>query len=152
MRGSPVWLASISRRAVLADKPLAVGLWSKQTIEESTALLKRALAGVGDETRERCFRMNITLCLHRALTPAEVNALPDWFHTAPALDLAGGPVEVLWETEEGWETTRPCHAPERMSLWPGDPLLWFPQDCGWCPPCQARRALENERLLAVREA
>jgi hypothetical protein len=88
--------------------------------------------------------MQVTMCLHRALTPEEVSQLPDYFHTDPATDLAGGPVAILRETVEGWPSTKPCHAPIKHKLDPRDPLLWFPIDCGECGPCQARAGLDAE--------
>ena len=108
MNGTPVWLCSISRRSTLVrDKPIATGLWTKQTIDESAALLRRLLGPVGNPARERLFRMNVTLCLHRALTAEEVAALPSYFHEDPAQDLAGGPIEILSESEPGLPSTMP---------------------------------------------
>ena len=123
---------------------MATGLWTKQTVDDSAALLRRLIGPAGNPARERLFRMNVTLCLHRACTPEEVGALPAWFHEQPATDLAGGPVEVLWESEAGAETTKPCHNPIRQSFGYVDPLLWLPLDCGQCPPCRARAALDGE--------
>lgn len=145
MRGTPVWLASLSRTSRLTGLPYATGLWTAEMRAEGERLLKEALAGVGDPTRERLFRMNVTLCLHRALTADEVAGLPTSFHQAPPVDLAGGPVEVLWETEEGTPSTRPCVAPHHIPL-PGlgsHPMLWLPGDCGACEPCRARAALDD---------
>jgi hypothetical protein len=146
MTGSPVWLASISRRSPLvAAKPISTQLWSPQTVAESERLLLRLLDGAGNPARERLFRMQITLCLHRALTPEEVAQLPDSFHAEPAVDLAGGPVAILRETEPGLPSTQPCERPRRQSLDPSDPLLWLPLDCGACSPCRARTALDEDR-------
>jgi hypothetical protein len=123
MNGTPVWLASLSRAsALVSNKPIATGLWSKQTIDDSAAMLRRLLGTAGNPQRERLFRMNITLCLHRALTPDEVGALPEYFHTDPATDLAGGPIEILWENEVGLPSTQPCHHPRRQDFGYGDPL------------------------------
>ena len=107
---------------------------------ESIDLLRRVLGPAGNPARERIFRMQVTLCIHRALTAEDVAALPAYFHTDPATDLAGGPVEIIYETEEGLLSTRPCHAPERIPLDRSNPLLWIPGDCGACPPCGARAA------------
>jgi hypothetical protein len=118
---------------------MAVPRWAPAVRFEAEAGLRAALDGVGDPTRERLFRMNVTLCLHRAATDAEVAGQPDWFLTHPACGLAGGPVEVLWENTPGADSTKPCRSPRKMVL-PGvkDPLLWIPQDCGRCKSCRAR--------------
>lgn len=146
MAGVPVYLASISKRSPLGmDKPISTQLWSPELRADAEGWLLRLLGPAGDRSRERLFRMQITLCLHRALTSAEVEALPPYFHTDPATDLAGGPVEILRETEAGWETTKPCHNPTRHRLDRRDPLLWFPVDCQRCGPCVARMALQRER-------
>lgn len=128
----------------MRGKSLSTQVWTPRTLAEAEATLLRVLAGAGDTRYERLFRMQITLCLHRALTADEISILPSYFHTDPAVDLAGGPVEILRETEPGWETTKPCHQPVRHSLDPRDPLLWFPLDCGDCPPCLARQALDDQ--------
>jgi hypothetical protein len=142
MNGQPVWLASISRRSKLhPGKPLATGLWSPQLRDESAALLRRLLGPAGNPARERLFRMNVTLCLHRACTDDEVAALPAYFHDDPPTGLAGGPIEVLWESEPGAATTRPCENPTRTFMGTTDPLLWVPLDCGACEPCRARAAI-----------
>jgi len=144
MQGSPVWLASVSRRSPLvSEKPISTQLWSAEMRAESEAHLLRLLGPAGNPKRERLFRMQVTMCLHRALTDDEVAGLPAYFHADPATDLAGGPVEILRETEAGWDTTKPCHQPHRHPLDPRDPLLWLPLDCGQCPPCQARAALDT---------
>lgn len=119
-------------------------------MDEAERWLLRLLGPAGDDSRERLFRMNVTLCLHRALTDEEVDQLPRSFHEAEPIDLAGGPVEILRETEEGLETTKPCHTPSKIALDPRDVLLWFPGDCGTCPPCLARAALQAERDEATR--
>lgn len=151
MRGRPVWLASISRRSRVTDRILATGLWEDRTRKESAALLRRLLGPAGDPRYERLFRMNVTMCLHRALAPDDLAQLPASFFEAEPIDLAGGPIEILEETEEGLETTKPCHDPERVSLDDTNPLLWFPVDCERCPPCLARLALGSARQL-TREA
>lgn len=143
MQGTPVWLCSISRESLVRRGRLATSLWSPQLMRHSIDLLRRVIGPAGNPARERVFRMQITTCLHRALSDAEIAGLPDWFHAAEAIDLGGGPVEILEETERGSESTRPCHAPERIPIDPSNPLLWFPGDCGRCPPCRARAAYGN---------
>jgi hypothetical protein len=143
MRGSPVWLASISRRPQGRREALSTQVWSPSTMQDSVDLLRRILGPAGNPDRERIFRMQVTLCIHRALTDAEVAALPDSFHAAEATDLAGGPVEILFETEDSGPSTRPCLNVKRLPLSRTDPLLWFPGDCGDCVPCLARRKLDR---------
>ena len=140
MDGVPVYLASLSRRTPGTGRIVPTGKWSPAWRERGAQLLRRAVAGLGDPTRERLFRMNATLCLHRALTDAELAVLPPWFHAAPAVDIAGGPVEILAETVPGRASTRPCERPARIPLDPRDPDLWIPRDCGACPPCLGRLA------------
>ncbi len=101
----------------------------------------RALDGVGDVTRQRLFRMPITLCLHRVLTDEEVAGLPGG-ECVTAEHLAGGPLEVLWETVPGSLSTKPCERPGRKQLDPFRPDLWLIQECGRCPPCEARARIE----------
>lgn len=138
MRGTPVWLASLSRPSRNHGGRLPTQLWSSDTVAESARLLRRVIGPAGDPDRERLFRMNVTLCLHRACTDAELASAPDWFRQAEPIDLAGGPIAVLWESESGAPSTRPCDRPTQIPLDPRHPLLWYPQDCGSCPSCRAR--------------
>lgn len=138
MNGSPVWLASISKASPLRGGRLATPLWTPQTMQESWAWLRRLVGPAGDPSRERIFRMNVTVCMHRAATAEDLLRVAPWFHEAEPSDLAGGPVEVLWESEPGLPSTRPCHDPGRRPLDPTNRLLWLPLDCGRCPPCLAR--------------
>lgn len=149
MGGQPVWLASISRKSRTTGRTLPTSLWTRESILEAGELLQRVLGPTGDLSRQRLFRMNITLCLHRALTDEEVDALPRYFHQDPPVDLAGGPVETLWETVPGELTVKPCHTPTRQLLDPYNTLLWLPIDCGECPPCVAREELAAARRKVV---
>ena len=144
MKGQPVWLASVSRIRP-NGKTLYVPEWSASQMRSGEKELRAMLEGVGDTSRERLFRMNVTLCLHRAATDEEVAAQPTWFLTAPGNGLAGGPVEVLSETEEGSPSTRPCLKPRRQVIEGGSPFGWIPLDCGLCPPCLARSGLRWPR-------
>src|SRR5580765_4872742 len=126
MDGRPVWLASISRRSPVRGGRLATPLWTPETMRASWALLRRLIGPAGDPSRERIFRMNVTVCLHRAASDDDLARVPDSFHTAEPIDLAGGPVEVLWESVPGAPSTRPCHAPEKIPLDRTNPLLWLP--------------------------
>jgi hypothetical protein len=150
MGGQPVWLASVSLSRggpSLATDQLADR--ERQLVRE---LLLEALDGVGNLARQRLFRMQLTTCLHRALTDDEVRALPASFHDAPPIDLAGGPVEILWETESDRPSTKPCERVRRRIVYPTRPDLWFPEDCGACDPCRARAELGSyvglDRALA----
>lgn len=140
MGGQPVWLASLSRmnkgHLLLSEQ------WTKQEVREGERLLDRWLHGVGDLDRQRMFRMPVTFCLHRALTNEEVEQLPVSWHEAPATHLAGGSVEILWETESGTESTKPCDRPGRRQADPLRPEIYMLIDCGECPPCVARSAIE----------
>lgn len=102
-----------------------------------------ALRGVGDETRQRAFRMNVTYCIHRAVSAEEraiIAQSPAWCN-APG-GLAGGPVEVLWTRGiPHREAAMPCHNPGRLVISASRPDLWLPSDCGRCPPCLARAAI-----------
>lgn len=139
MNGQPVWLASISRMRP-NGKTLYVPEWSAAQMRDAERRVRELVWGVGNPTRERLFRMNVTLCLHRAATDAEVRAQAPWFLTAPGSGLAGGPVQVLSETEPGSQSTRPCHHPERYPIDRNNTHAWIPIDCGSCVPCLARKA------------
>lgn len=149
MNGVPVYLVSMSRTNVQTMRLMPVGSWNKAWLERGVQLMRQVVQGLGDPRRERHFRMNATLCLHRALTAQEVAALPAWFHTEPALDSAGGPVEILWENVRGELSTKPCKQPHKELLDPRQPELWLPRDCGVCPSCQARTTVEKEAARAA---
>lgn len=145
MGGQPVWLASASLRDG-HDSPRLSEEWvddraSRRRVERA---LERTLQGVGDASRQRLFRMPITVCLHRALTDEEVDALPEVWHDLPAEHLAGGGLEILWETEEGALSTKPCENPTRLPANPLVPKLYTIDDCGECGPCLAREASTQE--------
>jgi hypothetical protein len=137
-----VWLASVSHseRGVLVP----AGEWVHSAIGSlGERLLDKALLGRGDSTMQRGFRMNITLCRHRVVTDKEIAMLPPEWHDSPPVDIAGGPVEILWAT--GMMPTSPavypCENPgRRLIAQLADPRLWIPEDCGACPPCVARAA------------
>jgi len=139
MAGRPVWLASMSLRNKKGI--VATGKWSRHRIKEGEALLRSLLRDVGDSARMRLFRMNVTLCLHKALSDEDIATLPADFIAAKPIDLAGGPIEILWETMKGSESTRPCHAPKHGIFDRRREDLWIPLPCGSCPPCQARAAI-----------
>ncbi len=132
-----MWLASISRIHP-NGKTLYVPEWSASQMRAAERELREMLIGVGNTNRERLFRMNVTLCLHRAATNDEVAAQPGWFLTCAGNGMAGGPVEVLSETEIGSDSTRPCRSPKKFVIDHGSPHGWIPTDCGVCEPCVAR--------------
>lgn len=142
MDGVPVYLASLSRRNTYTGRFVPTSRWSAADRREGTAILDAVLAGIGDPAKQREFRMNVTLCRHRAITDAEWVALPAWFHEREATWLAGGPIEILWETIPGSLSTKPCAAPRKEYL-AVDPALWVPLDCGVCPSCRARARIEQ---------
>lgn len=138
MKGQPVWLASISRKRK-NGQIFYVPEWSASQLRHAERLLIEMVSGVGNPQRERLFRMNVTLCLHRAATVEEVERQGACFLTAPGNGLAGGPVEILRETELGQWSTKPCTMPRRAVI--GDSEhAWIPMDCGGCAPCLGRKA------------
>src|ERR1041384_4822949 len=108
MNGEPVWLASISRQSAYTRERLPTTRWTPAQMAESERILDQVLDGLGDATAQRGFRMQITLCRHRLVSEDEKRRLPQSFWDAPAVGLAGAPVEVLWETVEGGPSTKPC--------------------------------------------
>src|SRR4051794_14883867 len=110
MDGWPVWLASLSLTDLLGNS-VPTGEWTPDQLEWGEGVLGTLLADLGDGARERSFRMCLTLCRHRALSVAEHAALPAEWCDLPALHLAGGSLEVLWETVPGAASTKPCENP-----------------------------------------
>ena len=107
--------------------------------------MRKVLKGVGNQSMETCFRMNVTLCMQRALTEAEAQQL-----TCPldaAIRLAGAPVELLWVKGVTGHTLRPCENVIKHVIDPTRPDLWFPIDCENCEPCEAR--LQHLRKIGV---
>lgn len=153
MGGRPVWLASIARRA--ANGGIIPALeWPRSQVEKGINRLSAVLAGVGDKKKERVFRMCITLCMHRALADEEVAALPPGWLERPALDVAGGPVEIIYTrgTVDS-PSVMPCENMARRPLptgrdYKGRPL-WVPDECGRCAPCKARDACATAAACAV---
>lgn len=140
MDGQPVWLCSVSHVG-RNGRIIATGDWPTDDFRLAERLAHSTLAGAGDPSRERAFRMNITFCLHRAVSAAEQTRLPACWRDAPGF-LAGGPVEVLWSRGIAHRPAAlPCAAPGQIVLDPARPDLWFPEDCGRCGPCRARAAI-----------
>lgn len=140
MNGRPVWLASLS----MYDRGelIPAETWGERQIERGERLLRRVLRGVGDESRERLFRMCITMCYHRGLTDAEEASLsPEWQDAVPE-HLAGGPLHVYWSKGiPDIPSTHPCESPGKEILGPG---IYLPIDCGRCAPCLSRIAIQQE--------
>lgn len=112
-------------------------------LNKGMRILKEVLRGAGDRRYERVFRMNATLCMHRAMTEEEVASLPESWHDAPATGIAGPSVEVLYSRgASDRPAQQPCEHPTRgIPPIPGyDPRLWIPEDCGLCEPCLDRSA------------
>jgi hypothetical protein len=145
MGGQPVWLASVSRRNPATGRLVANPTWTEGLRAQAIALLRGAVRGLGDPTRERLFRMNITYCLHRAASDAEEAGQDEIFRCQAPTGLAGGPIEILSETEPGAASTRPCAAPGKQYIDRTDRLLWLPIDCGQCEPCRARARVGETR-------
>jgi len=139
MNGQPVWLASLSTRDKHGEV-IATGNLKPYQVREAEVILRKALEGVGDPSRERLFRMNITMCLHRAATDIEVATAPLWWQESPGCGIAGGPVAILWENTPASDSCKPCEKPGHGIIYPSRPDLWFPVDCGSCAPCVARAA------------
>ena len=141
MSGRPVWLASVSRWNAWTGTPIYTAQWEGRDRSRMLDVLHAVLGEAGEPERERCFRMNLTMCLHRAVSDAELAVIPASWHAAPPVHMAGGPVEVLWSKGvEDTPSTKPCKRPGR------EPFsgTWLPIDCGRCGPCRARRAIEQE--------
>lgn len=118
--------------------PLGTTQWRKKYFEIAEILAHGQLEGVGDPECERAFAMNVTFCIHRALTPDEESRLPSDWEATPG-GLAGGPLRVLWSRGIPHRpAAMPCESPGQKIIAPDRPDLWVPTDCGHCPPCVAR--------------
>jgi len=136
MCGRPVWLASYSLRR--NGRIVATGRYSQQQRRAAVAALKHLLVGVGDDSMQRVFRMNVTICLHKALSRADEARIPREWLTEAGRDIAGMPVEIIEETVPGAASTRPCANPIRFVVDHSRPDLWIPTPCGRCESCEAR--------------
>jgi hypothetical protein len=85
------------------------------------------------------FRMCITACLHRGIRQDELDQIPQWWFDAEAIDIAGGPVQIIYSKGiPDIESAKPCYSPRKQILDTSRLDLYFPKDCGKCPPCIAR--------------
>jgi hypothetical protein len=138
MDGWPVWLASLSFRDRFG-KIVPTEKWSENVRREAERSIDVLLEGVGNPLMERQFRMCITMCRHRALSTRENEDLPQWWKDTPSIDLAGGPIEVLWHKGiPETLSTQPCRNPIKEPL--STPGTYLPLDCGKCDSCLAREA------------
>ena len=80
MQGRPVWLASISKRNMKTDQIIPNTRWVSWMKKNAIQALWQALGQVGDREKGwRLFRMNITYCLHLAVSDEELEILgPQW--------------------------------------------------------------------------
>lgn len=141
MGGLPVWLVSVSYRPFGIIK--GTEQWSEGDFKKAEALAHRVLEGIGDSEKERAFRMNITFCIHRAVSREEIDNLPGSYCDLPG-GLAGGPVEVLWSRGiKHTVSAMPCVNPHRKIINWSRLDLWVPEDCQMCEPCLARLAIEG---------
>jgi len=151
MQGRPVWLASVSKRDLRKQVIIPNTRWPKWMKDVAKQTLWQALKDVGDKDLGwRLFRMNITYCLHVAVSDHELELLPGVWQDQPGGALAGGPVAVLDAGNCGTApSVLPCENPghEALPMAPGnrypDPDMWFPRDCGLCEPCLDRIRIEE---------
>lgn len=151
MQGRPVWLASVSKRNMKLNQLIPNTRWLSWMKKNAKRALWQTLRGVGNpEIGWRMFRMNITYCLHVAVSDAELEVLgPQWMDK-PGGALAGGPIEILdFGNCPTNPSVMPCENPTREPLpkAPGqvhsDQDMWFPIDCGKCDPCLDRIRIEQ---------
>ncbi len=146
-----MWLASVSLRDRRGDI-IGTAKWSPRQWKHAEWLLKNvALKNAGDESRERMFRMCITACLHRGIRDDELDQIPQWWFDAEAIDIAGGPIEILYaKGVPDIESAKPCHHPRKQLIDLRRTDLYFPRDCGECPPCVARASVRTCNIPLVR--
>jgi len=140
-RRSNSW-AFYQLRAFLAYKCVGAGVPFVLVNPAYTSQMCHCCFVLGDRSGKRFWCIN-PACAWRGVTPKELRLLPDWWHVARSVNLAGGPVEVLWS--KGLPDTpsaQPCAIPRREPINPRRPDLWAPIDCGECPSCLARKAYE----------
>lgn len=148
-----MWLASVSLRDKRGDI-IGTAKWTPRQWRYAEDTLKNyALRGAGDENRERMFRMCITLCLHRGIRDDELDQIEDWWFDAAAVDLAGGPLEIIYaKGVPDIESAKPCHHPRKQLIDLSRLDLYLPRDCGVCPPCIARTNAQTCRIPLARPA
>jgi len=112
-----VWLASVSLRDRRGEI-IGTAKWQEREWRFAEDVLKNhALAGAGDESRERMFRMCITACLHRGIRDDELDQIPQWWFDAEAVDIAGGPIEIIYaKGVPDIESAKPCRKPGKRLI------------------------------------
>jgi hypothetical protein len=148
-----VWLASVSLRDRRGEI-IGTAKWGEREWAHAQDVLSNvALAGAGDESRVRMFRMCITACLHRGIRDDELRQIPHWWFDAEAVDIAGGPVEIIYARGvPDIESAKPCHRPRKQVLDLRRLDLWLPVDCGECSPCRARATVRTCAIPLARPA
>lgn len=144
-----MWLASTATRNRKTGKIIRTDKLAPDVLYKAIVLLREAVEGRGDPERERLFRMNATICLHRVLSTEDRLALDPAFFRAEPIDIAGGPVEIIWESVEGSASTRPCKRPRKKLIDRQQPELWVPVDCGICEPCIARAQIDSYHPITI---
>ena len=136
MDGRPVWLASVSFS--VRGRIVGAGEWSNSRMKKARWVASRVLNGIGDPLQERHFRMNITFCIHRAVSLSECTRLPVGWECAVGGG-AGPPVQLLGSFGIPHTlASGPCDNPGRVVVLEGRPDLWVPDPCLTCPSCIAR--------------
>ena len=146
-----MWLVSVSKRNPKTGQIVPNTRWPDWVKDKARKALWQVMSGAGDlNIGWRLFRMNITYCLHIAVSDRELELLPVVWQDQMGTALAGGPVAVL---DSGNCATSPsvlpCEHPTREPLplsgnqLVTDPDMWFPRDCRLCEPCLDRIRIEE---------
>lgn len=138
-----MWQASLSHRDRRSNKTRPTDSLTPAELRDAERVLLDWLEGVGDRALERVARMTGSIAVYRATTEAEREQMPVAFFMVPPVHTFGGAVEILRETEPAVLSARPCLNPGRRWV-DRRANLWLPTDCGECPPCLARKALDQE--------
>jgi hypothetical protein len=142
MEGQPAWMASITLRGPRGI--INVGRYTMEQMLQAKSILNQALQGAGNPDRERLFRTNALLYLHRAASAEEQERLPSACASFPA----ALPIQILYT--KGLPpilSTDPCERPRRGPHFPGRPDLWIPLGCNECPSCWARDDVQRRAQL-----
>lgn len=113
--------------------PVSAQKMSKKARTRCVEELRSLLTDIGHPERWRAFRMCLTVCYHKVALPDEVDAAFG-LRRPHGHNLAGGPVEILAESEPAPTSAKPCENPSFRDVF----AMPIPQDCGKCKPCEAR--------------